>query len=256
MAKSPDLWPLLFNYLAEHDLALGVGTGQFPELAEADRLHESLTTMLTCLPSALIKTPDTVLAEEVAAHPGRRTDSLLLYPLNALLGEKNGPETLRQYLSSPSLQHARRGQRELADQSLHQHAELKSNFPPAQGEKYTRAQANRFAWMQVVQWLAEAHTSFLKQFEADIQSLQVRSFPSVRLFGREMFFKFYLGGREPSRTDFGDMAHLFALPYCNLVIMERDLASTLRQIKRHDEVLCTTDIHDIDFFKHWPGPTH
>ena len=30
--------------------------------------------------------------------------------------------------------------------------------------------------------------------------------------------------------------------------MERDLANTLRQIKRHDGVLGTTEIYDIDFF--------
>lgn len=106
----------------------------------------------------------------------------------------------------------------------------------------------------MVQWLADSHPSFLKQFESNVSALRVETFASVRLFALVLFYKYYLGGREPSRaSDFGDLAHLFAIPYCPCAIMERDLANTLRQIKRHDDVLRTTEIYDIDFFRSWPS---
>ena len=254
LARSNHLWPALNDYLLRHDLTLGVGSGQMAELADVDRLHERLATLFVCLPSALIKTPNAVLSEEAAAHPGRRADDLLLYPLNALLGEQGGPKGLQEYLSSPGLRAARRGQREAAEASRLRHSELKSNFPPSQDGKYTRRQASFFAWVHAVQWLADSHPSFLKQFESDVSALRVNTFASVRLFALVLFYKYYLGGREPSRaSDFGDLAHLFAIPYCPCAIMERDLANTLRQIKRHDDVLATTEIYDIDFFRTWPS---
>jgi hypothetical protein len=256
VAKSHELWRPLSDYLMQHDLTLGVGSGQLAELTDADRLHDQLAAMFVCLPSALIKTPDVVLSEEVAAYPNHRRNPLLLYPLNALLGERDGPEQLRQYLGSPALRAARRGQQESARLAARRHAELKDNFPPARGGKYTRAQAGEFAWIHVVQWLSEEHLSFLKQFGSDASLLQVGTFASVRLSSLVLFYKYYLAGREPSRpSDFGDLAHLFAIPYCVMAIMERDLADTLRQIKRHDEVLAETTICDIDFFKLWTQPT-
>lgn len=58
---------------------------------------------------------------------------------------------------------------------------------------------------------------------------------------------------EP-RPDFGDLSHLFAIPYCTVAIMERDLANVLQQIQRHDGVLHSTSVWNIDFFTTWPAP--
>jgi hypothetical protein len=117
LATSKTLWPTLNAYLLRNDLTLAVGSGQLAELTDADRIHERLAMLLVCLPSALIKTPEAILSEEVAAYPGRRANDLLLYPLNALLGEPDGPKGLHDYLSSPGLRAARRGQREAAEAS-------------------------------------------------------------------------------------------------------------------------------------------
>jgi hypothetical protein len=117
-----------------------------------------------------------------------------------------------------------------------------------------RSQAPFFAWVHAVQWLADTHPSFLTQFRPDASTLRADTFASIRLFALVLFYKYYLGGREPSRaSDFGDLAHLFAIPYCSCAIMERDLANTLQQIKRHDDVLAATEIYDIDFFNSWPS---
>jgi hypothetical protein len=162
---------------------------------------------------------------------------------------------LEQFLSSDGLREARRGQLASASQLAARHADLKSNFPPSPDGSYTRAQAPVFAWTQTIQWLAENHRAFLQQFQANVSEFNDRTFRSVRLFALVIFYKYYLGRRDPRRTsDFGDLGHLFAIPYCTVAIMERDLANVLRQIKRHDNVLQSTTIYDIGFFDSWPAP--
>ncbi len=48
-------------------------------------------------------------------------------------------------------------------------------------------------------------------------------------------------------SDFGDLFHLFALPYCEEAVLERDLAETLRQIKRNHSILNSVEIGNIEY---------
>ena len=251
LAKHQDLWPGWATHLLEHDLTLAVGS-QVAELSDASRLHESVGRLLTTLPSALIKPWDEVLAEEVSAHPDARSATLLMYPLNALLVEEKGPEKLREFLSSSGLADARAGQRTAAKGLPERHATLQPNFPPRSAGKYTKEQADEFAWMQALQWLAPKHRAFLEQFRTDVGQFNATTFKSVRLYSFVVYYKYYLGSRQPRRaSDFGDLAHLYAIPYCRAAIMEKDLANTLDQIKRHDAVLEATDIYDIGVVSKW-----
>jgi hypothetical protein len=254
LSKHRELWSPLSQYLLQHDLTLAVGS-QVAELTDAPRLHEALAIMLTAVPAAIIKQWDVILEEEVRAHPDQRNDTLLSYPLNALLLQEGGPQELQAFLSSDALRKARSGQLAFAAQLAARHNELKSNFPPSAGETYTREQASSFAWMQTIQWLAKDHRNFLEQFQSNVVGFNDKTFSSVRLFGLVLFYKYYLGRRDPRRmSDFGDLAHLFAIPYCTVAIMERDLTNVLQQIKRHDPVLRSTTISDIGFFGKWPPP--
>lgn len=254
VAKHRELWSPLSQYLLQHDLTLAVGS-QVAELTDALRLHEALAILLTAVPSAIIKQWDVILEEEVRAHPEQRNETLLSYPLNALLLQEGGPQQLEAFLSSDGLREARSGQLALAAQLAGRHHELKSNFPPSAGGEYTREQASAFAWTQTIQWLAKNHRTFLEQFQSNVAGFNDKTFKSVRLFGLVIFYKYYLGRRDPRRmSDFGDLAHLFAIPYCAVAIMERDLANVLQQIRRHDSVLGSTRISDIGFFKNWPPP--
>jgi hypothetical protein len=73
------------------------------ELADVARLHDNIAALLTAVRAAIIKTWDTVLDEEVRAHPQQRLETLLAYPLNALLFEADGPSQFRQFLASHGL---------------------------------------------------------------------------------------------------------------------------------------------------------
>lgn len=73
-------------------------------------------------------------------------------------------------------------------------------------------------------------------------------FLSIRLYALVIFYKYYLGQREPRKlSDFGDLWHLFSMPYCKLAVMERDLCNILNQIKQHHDVLENTTVYNIGF---------
>ncbi len=250
LAKDRNLWPGLAAYLLDNDLTLALGS-QAAELSDVPRLHDALSNMLVSVPAAVIKTWDTVLDEELAAHPGRRADTLLAYPLNALIIEEGGPAKLWDFLSSHGLSQARQGQREAASHLPARLALLKSNFPPASDGKYKKEQAPLFAFALTIQWLSAQpqHRRFLQQYTADVTQFRDTVFKSVRLHAYVIYYKYYLGGRTPEPSDFGDLSHLYALPYCPIVVVERDMANVLRQVQRHDDVLSSTEVLDIDFLK-------
>jgi hypothetical protein len=253
LAKDRTLWPGLTRYLLENDLTLALAT-QAAELADAPQLHNDLAALLTSLPSAIVKTWDTVVDEEVKAHPERRIDTLLTYPLNALLIDDDGPSKIRDFLASGSLLAVRQEQRDLATHMFKRLIKLKDNFPPSVGGSYKKEQAPLFASTLTIQWLAGQHQTFLQQFGSDVSGFHDAVFRSIRLYAFVLFYKYYLGGRTPrKRSDFADLSHLYALPYCAVAVVERDIAEILRQIQRHDRVLADTSVLNIDFLKTLDG---
>jgi len=247
LAEDLTMWRPLQDFLYRHDLCVAISAAQVAELSEARTLHANLNTLLTAVPSVLIKPPDRILDEEVRSYPHRRTDALVLYYLNALFGKQD----FAQFLSSPELAEARRQQKITAKQMRRRFNALKPNFPPSESGKYIWEQAEDFAWINTVQWLADTHLPFLQRFKDKAPDLNAEVFLSVQLFGYAIFYKHYLHGKQPELTDFGDMFHLFAIPYCKLAILERDMSNVLNHIKSHHRVLDGVVVKNVDFFHDW-----
>lgn len=245
LVKKPEWCRPLPDVLYRHDLCIAVSGADVIELSETRHLHEDLNTLLTAIPSVLIKPHDKILDEEVRSYPNRRTDTLVLYRLNELLGK----QAFAQFLSSPELD-AARGQLPSAEQMRQILDALKPNFPPSKSGKYAREQAEEFAWGITVQWLTKTHRSWLRRFKDKGSVLKADVFLSVQLFGYALFYKYYLQGRQPKkRSNFVDMMHLATLPYCKLAILEKDMSNILNQIKSHHKVLDGVVVKDVDFFK-------
>jgi hypothetical protein len=151
-------------------LTLGIGGAQVAELSDARNLHQTLAEMFVAFPSAMLKNWDIVLDEEVIAHPQQRTESLSYYPLNALIFELNGIQKLQDFLSSSKLSDARKDQLSHAQKFAKRHSELKDNFPKLKTGKYSREQADEFAWVMVMQWLGNTHRDFLEGFKNEIKN--------------------------------------------------------------------------------------
>lgn len=248
IAKDKSKWQLLEDFLFDNDLCLAVGEGQVIELNSDDRLHAPFVELITNVPSAFIKTHDVILAEEVASYPEKRTDSLLSSPITSFADK----DELIQFLSSPRLTQLRADQRVASQTWAKLIEDLKANFPPRNGTKYTREEAHFFAKVLTLQQLTGIHDDFLQQFTGNADSIDYTVFLSAQISSYVVFYKYYLAGDKPQPpNDFGDAYHLHALPYCKLAVMERGMCDKLNQIKRHTHILDGVVVKNIEFLKDW-----
>jgi hypothetical protein len=201
ISKNRKLWPNLLEFLRKKDLTMGVGGPQIVELSDANWLHKEFVALCISVPTGLLKNWDLIIEEEVRSHPNKRKDSILLFPLNALLLEINGLDKLYNFLSSNELEKTRIDQLSSASQMQNQSGEMKGNFPPDKNGKYTRNQADEFANAITIQWLAYDYRDFLKSFknrvEKEGKSFSLDVFESIRLYAYLIFYKYYIGQREP-----------------------------------------------------------
>lgn len=241
LAKNQPLQKPFISFLKKEDLCLAFGEGHLYELSKDSRLHQPVTNMLLSMPSAMIKTRSAIGDEEVQAHPSYRSDTLLDSG-----SPKFTPNILMNLFNSQSTPKARQSQINAASQMNAILTQLKSNFPPP----YTRAKAVEYATYMVIQILAQNYYDFCSSFRSNFQNLHTEVFQSMKLHALVIYQKYYLQGRNPNeRSDFGDLWHLAAIPYCMLAIMEKDQCQVLTQIKQHHDILNSTDLENIDFIK-------
>ena len=237
-----ELYRPLFDYLSENDLTIAVSDGLLAELSQATRKHDDLELLFTCLPSAMIKSFETILHEEIQAYPNARQNNLLHYPLS----HPSYTKTLREHLSSKKLAQTRNQQLAFAKQMKKRHFLLKPNFKPTKKGSYTKEQVSDFARQLTKQWLRK-NSVFKERFGEQDSKIDYSKFRSLQLYAHVLFYKFYLGGRTPKKTDFGDLYNIFSLPYCEKIVLEKDLHETFRQIKLHTDVLSCTHNEKTDF---------
>ena len=127
--------------------------------------------------------------------------------------------------------------------------ERRDNFPPGPTGRYTRDQADLFGHHVVLEKLLKQSPEALSLLPKTGE-LPDDSFLSLRLAPLVVYFKYYLGRRSPEPpADFGDLCHLEYRPYCRLVVTERDLQETLRQLRPATRLLDACTIENISFLR-------
>jgi len=238
-----EIYRPLFDFLTINDLTIAISTGLLAELSQAKRKHSDLDRLLTMCPSALVKTKEILLQEEVQVYPNYRNETLMLYHLNSLMGSK----FLEQHLSSSELAEARKIQLIFAERQEERLNQLKSNFPPPKSGKYIKEQAKEFAWIQTFQWVLSQHPTFMVKFQDNFTVFNSEVFLSEQLLAYVQFYKYLLRGRNTTLKDFGDLFYLAIIPYCKMAIIERYLCEILKQIKLHQKILENVRVENIDF---------
>lgn len=243
LVKRQKLIPPFSNFLVQNDLCIAVSQALWLELSPKKHTHQTIDAILTLLPSAVIKEPSEVLAEEVASHPNKVEVPLLKSPLNLLMGT----QFIQQELSGIETANARRKllrDSPLLTQKLNQ---LKPNFPPSESGKYPLARAELYADIITLQWLAMEHPSFVKQFSEKVSNLNTDVFQSVKIFAYYTYYKYYNQNKAVSKTDFADLFHLYCMPYCHTVVVERDMCNILNQVKQNHRILKEVSVKNMDF---------
>lgn len=243
------------QYLIDNKLCIAISETHMLELSDAYKLGESLAILLLILPSALLISREMILEKEVNIYPSRFKESIVAIPLNPLLLQSPKPfNLLKEHLfSKQQVIAARKEQKNQAAEMYQINQRQKSNFPNAKTGKFEKYQAKMFADIMLYEALASLHRKFFLSFKKeDINTLKTSNFQGVQLRAMAIFYKYYLQNRQPKNTsDLGDFSHLYYLPYCKLVILEKDLCNILNQITNEYDILPSTAIEDISFVRNF-----
>lgn len=132
--------------------------------------------------------------------------------------------------------------------------QLKENFPPQSGEDYTPEDADLFAWCNAVDYLGRHFIEFLKPFKEDASSFKADKLLSLHIRSLSLFFKYYLHGQSPGKSDFLDFAHVSYAPYCDVYVTERNACNVLKRIKNGGFMLSNTRVlHIANFLEEIAG---
>ena len=128
--------------------------------------------------------------------------------------------------------------------------QLKKNFSPPNGPEYTSEDAELFAWANVISYLTRHFRVFLKPFRGHLQEFKADRLPSIYMRSLYVFYKYYLHGQSPNRSDFLDYAQVAYAPYSDVYVTERNALNVLARIKKSGAALAKTQlIHLSDFTK-------
>lgn len=242
--------PKMLEYLKTNVLFPAISDIIFAELNPHSEYHETLNALLPILNSVVVRNMEYILNEEVKDYPNVFDESIM-YP-NSFLSSQLFSSTIMEKLSSEYLTNDWKNFRGYAKQMERKLQDTMYNYPKGKNGKYSKEQAEDFTKLISIQWLSQTHPKFImSKFTSDsFNDFKNEVFKTLQLFGFYIFYKYYIGKRKLKKiSDFGDLVHLYYIPYSEIAILERDQCSILRKIQNDYKVCKNIKIKNIDFIK-------
>lgn len=244
LVKKQNLIRPFFDFIVQNDLCIAVSQALWIELSPKKETYQIINTILTLLPSAVIKKQDELLDKEVKSHPNMYNATLLKSPLNQLMGT----QFIQKKLSSFRTTIARREMLQYSSLMNQKLDQLKPNFPPLKSGKYSLNSAELFAEQIVFRWISTEYPLFVNQFKENMSAFNSDVFKSLKIFAYYVYYKYYNQNKTVSKSDFADLFHLYCMPYCHFAIVERDMCHILNQIKSRNRILNGVIVKNMEFF--------
>lgn len=191
---------------------------------------------------------DRVIESELKSFP--KTWKMRWLPLSLLIDESS-PRILKPLANNPDFVKSRDEHYQFGLEHFMSLEQLKENFPPLHGDEYVVDDASCFAWGTAMDYLGQHFPDFLKSNWGFIRKRgfdSLDSLLSLRIRSLFLFFKYYLHGQSPGKSDFLDLAHVLYAPYCSVFVTERNACNVLNRIKSNGLMLCDTEnLHVSDF---------
>lgn len=195
---------------------------------------------------------DFLYEAELAAYPHRA--SMKWMPISLLTGEdKNGPSVMTKFAQNDLFVGARNDHLQFAHGEFMSLEKFKFNFPVKDSGAYTAQDALLFARLNGIDYFIRHDPEFLKRIPGQVRGFDPEGIPSQFARSIYLFFKYYVHGKTPNKSDFMDFANISYLPYLDLYITERDALNTIKHIKGSTEFMQTVSpLHISDFLNMIP----
>jgi len=256
LAKNENWWDSLKLFVTDANLTLAVSGAQLAELSDAVNLHESITNLFWHVPTKAVLTWDEILYRRL--DEGNLYDPIEIGIFPYLLRntkDVNPKEQFRTVLPDQKMKEARDIQLSDAKKMRSQIFNNKGNFSPNSQGKYTPTQASEFSRRLTIQFCQNSKHLPTKVRDELVhlykqEGNKIDHFQAIEVYSHFIFYKYYIACHSGKNlSDFGDLFHVFYLPFVSLAILERGMTEILNQIKRNHSLLDNVQIENIDYFR-------
>lgn len=218
------------------------------ELKGAPPLYAEFRRFFNVIPALLMKNYNQLLCEEIQAYSGRTKVDPVMCSLLADPAQPRGKDRIGVLFDSRELiayeQTFDKDKMAILESIL----ALMANYPARSG-KYTKAQIEEFVDTVTLEQLIFNDRAFVQKQLQEDKVPDPRFFPSLQMSLYIVFYKFYLTNKRPVPSDVADLIMASLYPYVDAVVLEKNQAELLRQIKMRHNVVTDLEIMTLRDFR-------
>ena len=244
IASSSQALNAFLPWLQKNDAIAALSMFTMFELSRANHMHRDFDRLLT-IAAQRIYIPllyDELSDLEMSNYPNEV--ELLWNPI------KNHNETM--FISTisqdPHFIHKRQEFLEFGYTKFMNLDAFKSNFPLADDNgKFSADSAATFAWANTLDYLLRYFPEYILPFKDNLRAFDTSKLKSIYIRSLFLYFKYYMHGQSPNKSDFMDFANLSYLPYIDVYVTERNVLNTLSHMKASSGFLKSDLVHVREF---------
>lgn len=218
------------------------------ELMQTPELYNSFADIVVHLPAVIQKNHVLLLKDEMVHHPNENKESLIIFtPVGLKVADR--VEGFKAIMLSPVIEAARLTWEQEKNEILKGMIDNVKNFEPNEVGKYTVKRIEQFADLATLQYLQNCDPNFVEVTTSRKIRGNIRMFRSVQMMMFIAFYKFYISKRKPRLSDVPDVVMASSFPYMNAVILEKDEAEMLRQIRKRHSIINALEVYTLQDFK-------
>ena len=237
------------NILTEHypnDSIIGISISTLFELRKHIDLYQDFLNIFSIIPLVFVKNYNQILQDEINHYPNFKEINPILHAVSPLSKNKFGKlDILLDHLFQRKdiLEVEQKWDAEKKS-ILGSILSLKKNFPP-QKDRYTSIDAIKFVEEATLQQIIMQYPDFAQKIINQNKTIDINSFPSLKIQLYTVFYRFYDGDRKPEIQDVFDILISSSIPYIDIFYTERFQAEIIKKVKNRDSFINNVQVFTI-----------
>ena len=234
------------SYIEDYDSVFSLSLIQAIELTKLPQYHDSFAGLILTADAHIFAWWKAIVEEEADRYPGReRVDPLSRPSLASHYRGPNGQSELALALAGEDIDVI---WREFEDQKKRYKPVmdwLPSTVPASLSKSAIDLDFGVHNFGFVIGTLREISPNLVETIEPELAALDEKAFPGAYLHAAYTYYRYILKGMSSEPSDVPDLHHVFYVPYCWKVIVEKSMAGILHQLKKERGLLSDVEIHSI-----------
>jgi hypothetical protein len=190
---------------------------------------------------------DQVFEKEVDRYPN--PIDIPWMPMSLLTGEEvGGPSVMSKFSKDSNFLSSRDDHLNFGFARFMSLEKFKKNFGSKDPSGYSPEDAFEFSKLNGIDYFRRYDQSFLRDLEMSSQEFIPSGIRSQFARSIFLFYKYYIHGQSPIKSDFMDFANISYLPYFHNYVTEKNIFNTIRHIQGESEYMDELDVIHITAF--------